>query len=48
LDDCAILDVVLDGDSGEDDDIMGGYKQLQGTKRKFHGGVLNLKVSLNK
>jgi hypothetical protein len=42
LDDCALLDVVVDGDSDEDDTVlfrlcMGGHEQLQGAKGKFHG-----------
>jgi hypothetical protein len=39
LDDCAVLDVVVNGDSDHDDiiqDCKGGHQQLQGTKGKFH------------
>jgi hypothetical protein len=40
LDDCALLDGVVDDNSDEDDDIQdcrGGHEQLQGAKVKFHG-----------
>jgi hypothetical protein len=41
LDDCALLDALVNVDSDEDDDIiedfffLGGHEKLKGTKRKF-------------